>query len=653
MAFNAGTVVGTLRLSVDKFRAGVKTARTALKGLSKTTKQGEKANRSFASTLALIRDAVIVLPALFRAASAPLRGLIGFLKESSTAAASFEKTVRKLSVSLALGGVQNVKSFTKELEAFASGLQDVTEFSDETVLEVAQILTVLGLTEDKLKSGVTAVLNYAAAMGVDARQGAINFGKTLGGVVGELGEAFPAVKELTIEMLKNAEAFDLANAAMGGFAEAVATTTQGLRAQLINAIGDLRKSIGFAINPVFDVITKAAIKAVKQITSTVQGSEGTITDAFAKAAQGALSGVERVLSAALDLPAFVLRVRGFIAQVSASIAEGSSSARISLKEFTVSAREDLLALAQAASTLPDFLGGAGFAQAAETLRAGLESASVEAAALRAETAATVKKFEDQATALAEAAVEAEKTAQSIRDGGKATTFVGKAFQVAVGFINDARKGLDEINDTTKDIGIKTQTNNAGLSKRLKLLREVNGVTFEARSRAEVLADETANAAVQAANLADQANNAAAGFERAASAASSTASAVGSAASAAAGLTGGQSAGRGGSRGLNLSDPFSAIAALSEQSRLLQGVGAGFVQRAQRGVVEGIRSAVQSQVDNAFREFTNQIVSDLNRRGVFDATERSRIVEQRIAEAVRLGTLPPRDAAQTGFSSFAF
>ncbi len=653
MAFNAGTVVGTLRLSVDKFRAGVKTARTALKGLSKTTKQGEKANRSFAKTLALVRDAVIVMPALFRAVSAPLRGLISIFKASSAAAAGFQQVVQELSVSLGLAGVSGVGRVTDELKAFAAEVQNTTAFSDDMVLKIVQTLAVLGIQEDKLKSATLAVLDYSAATGREAVQSSINFAKTLGGITGELGEVFAAVKDLTVEQLKAGEAFALADAQLGGFAKALANTTLGLRSQLTNAIVDLQKSIGFAINPVLDAITRAATGAVKGLTDIVKGSEGDIQDAFGKVAQRALSVLQRIISSALDLPAFLLRVRGFIAQVSASIAEGSASARISLKEFTVSAREDLLALAQAASTLPDFLGGAGFAQAAESLRAGLESASVEAATLRAETAAIVKKFEDQATALAEAAVEAERVAQSIRDGDEAGSVLGKTYQAIAGFAEDASREIDFASRNTVKLAVVSQNVTNTTSKRLKLLREINGVTFEARSRAEILADETANAAVQAANLADQANNAAAGFERAASAASSTASAVGSAASAAAGLTGGTSAGRGGSRGLNLSDPFSAIAALSEQSRLLQGVGAGFVQRAQRGVVEGIRSAVQSQVDNAFREFTNQIVSDLNRRGVFDATERSRIVEQRIAEAVRLGTLPPRDAAQTGFSSFAF
>ncbi len=633
MAFNAGAVEGRLELDAKGFVDALNRAQKALDRMEKETKQTAKGFTSFRNALSLVRDAMIVLPGLFRAVSAPLRGLVGFLKESSSAAASFEQTVRKLAVSLALQGVNNVKAFTRELESFASGLQDTTKFSDELVLEVAQVLTVLGVTEDKLKSGVTAVLNYSAAMGTEARQGAINFGKTLGGVVGELGEAFPAVKELTIEALKNGAAFDLANEAMAGFAEQTASTTQGIRAQFVNALGDLQKAVGFAINPVFDAITKAGTEAVKVLTASVKANEGEITAVFESIARSTLGILRGVADAALDVPVMVAQAKAFIAQVVAAVRVGSTDLEITLTRVFVNLRAEVAAFVDSLSEIPAV--GAALIEPANRLKASVSEARVELAAMERNVDAIKAPFIAAAKAAEAQAVAARAAAAAIRDGTEDASTLAKAYQTVVGFIDTAVAGLDDMEREVRDVEIATLSSAGSAKRTLDIWKNVTAATQDTAAAVGQVANNTAAASAATRQLTQEANNAAAAFVSVASAAGSP----------------GASRRRGGKFGLNLDDPFSGLAELGNLERRLTKVGGGLFGRAQRqsarAVTEQVRAVVQGQIDNAFREFTADILRELSSLGVMDPAERAAFVNQRLGEAIRLGVLPERGAASSG------
>ncbi|KKL21268.1 hypothetical protein LCGC14_2447140, partial [marine sediment metagenome] len=192
MAFNAGTVQGTLELNTKDFVKSIQRANKSLDRIEKNSKQAAKGMGGFRNALALARDVIIVFPALFRGLSAPFKGFISAMKESSAAAAEFQQVVSKLQVSLALQGVGDPKAFTAELRDFAQALQDTTQFSDTATLGVAQVLAIMGVQEDQLITATKATLDYAAATGLDAVNSAKQFAKTLGGTLGELAETFPA-----------------------------------------------------------------------------------------------------------------------------------------------------------------------------------------------------------------------------------------------------------------------------------------------------------------------------------------------------------------------------------------------------------------------------------------------------------------------------
>ena len=633
MAFNAGAVEGTLELDTKGFVTALRRAEKALDRIEKETKQTAKGFTSFRNAVGLLRDAMIILPGLFRAVSAPLRGLVGFLKDSSNAAAEFEQTVRELAVSLSLQGVANVKAFTAELQEFASQVQDTTAFSDGMVLSVVQTLSVLGIQEDKLKAATLAVLDYSAATGREATQSAINFAKTLGGITGELGEVFAAVKDLTVEQLKAGEAFALADRQLGGFAKQVANTTVGIRAQFINALGDLQKAVGAAINPVFDAITEAGTAAVKVLTATVKENEGDITAVFEGIARNVLNVFRGLADAALDLPVLAAQAKAFVADVVAAVRTGGIDLEITLRQVFLGLREDILGVVQALDALPlvdlgDVIKG---------FQDNLSEAAGEVAALRKNADAMKAPFIAARKAAEAQAVAARMAAEAIRDGTDSASALAVAYNTAVGFIDAATEGLDDMGREVAEVDQAAGRLNGSVQDTLNLWKAVNAETAATAKSTNQVAGSVRDASSATRQLASDANAAANAFSNAASAAAS--------------VSAGGSRRAGPSAGLNLDDPFSGLAALGAQERGLRKVGGGIFSRFQRrsasAVTEQIRAAVQGQIDIAFRDFTSDIIAGLNRTGVLDPAERASIVDQRLAEAVRLGVLPERGAAQRG------
>lgn len=636
MAFNAGAVEGTLELDTKGFVTALRRAEKALDKIEKETKQTSKGFTSFRNAVGLLRDAMIILPGLFRAVSAPLRGLVGFLKDSSNAAAEFELVVRRLAVSMALQGIKNVKAFSKEMSAFASQIQNTTAFSEGMVLSVVQTLTVLGVQQKDLKKATTAVLNYSAAMGVEARQSAINFGKTLAGLTGELGEAFPALRELTVEQLKAGGAFDLANKSLGGFAKQVAKTTQGLRDQFINALDDLQIAVGNAINPVFDAITKAGTEAVKVLTATVKDNEGAITSVFEGIARNVLNVFRGLADAALDLPVLAAQAKAFVADVVAAVRTGGIDLEITLRQVFLGLREDILGIVKALDALP-------FVDLRAEISAfqnGIAGAAFEVEILKQNAERTKAPFIAARKAAEAQAAAARMAADAVRDQTDTTSALAVAYNAVVGFIDDATAGLDDMERDVTDVNLATKQMAGSVEETLNLWKAVNDATAATAKSTDQVAGSVRDASSATRQLASDANSAAQAFSNAASAAAS--------------VSAGDSRRAGPRAGLNLDDPFSGLAALGAQERGLRSVGGGFFGRFQRrsasAVTEQIRAVVEGQISNAFKDFTADILNGLNRTGVLDPAERSSIVDQRLAEAVRLGVLPERGAAQRGSAS---
>ena len=93
--------------------------------------------------------------------------------------------------------------------------------------------------------------------------------------------------------------------------------------------------------------------------------------------------------------------------------------------------------------------------------------------------------------------------------------------------------------------------------------------------------------------------------------------------------------------------------MQTQWPVLLRVGGLFSRQARKSqniVATQLTELLSGLIKKQFADFTSEIVSELNRAGVFDPVERERLISQRLDEAVRLGILPsPSTAGGSLFS----
>lgn len=650
MSFNAGKVTGQLDLDAKGFIQALSRATKALDKMGKNVKKSGAGFGSFAKNLAVLRDLMLVLPGIIRGVTAPLKSLIGFLKESSQAAADMQQSVRNLAVSLSLQGVSNVGTVTKELEEFAQAMQDSTQHSRTMTLSIAKTLSILGVQSDTLVMSTKAVLDYSSATGRDALQSAFQFGKTMAGMLGELRETFPVLSVLTEEQLKAGEAFKFTTEILGDFSRKVADTTQGLRKRLINAFLDLKIAVGDAINPVLDALTKAGIGAVKVIVGMARQNKAAMTDMFKGMATSLLATIDKIADTSLNVPIWIANVKLFIAQVIGVVKIGSLELSIIAKDLAFDIQKTIANLIEAFSRLP-FMGE--LRKTSSEMKKDLGQIAGEIAKMKSESDATKFAIEQVARAAEDVVTETEAASAAIRDNVDKTSTLAKLWRGVHTFTSSARQNMDEMVTHAREQEGVTININRGLAKRLEMLREMTGMTRENLLPAtKTLADVIALAADQTSRMRQEAEGAAGAFDDA----SAAASGIGGGG---VGGAGGDDSGRraGGSLGLDTSDVFSTLQSLGQARRSINrtgGIFGGIQARSARAVADQMAAVARAQVNQALAQFNSDLVSELSRLGIFDPTERNQFIQARTREAERLGTIPTANAVRTaGFGGNRF
>lgn len=587
MAYDAGTVKGELDLDAAKFIAELKRVETRLDKVEKEAGQAREGTKSFGSTLAKVAVGVGAAVVSFLALRAALRGIVGGLKKASADAAEFETVVRKLSISLGQAGVKGVADFVEEMKEFASGVQDATAFSDGFILETSQLLTVLGVSQDKLQDYTRAVLDYSAATGQDAVNAARQFGKTFGGTLGELAESLPALKVLTQEQLKMGAAFEFAGKAFGGFAEDLADTTEALSARLENTVGDFSKQVGAIINPFLNELKRQAITVVKEMTTAAQANR----KQFAQLFKDFVLGVLDAIPAAIDA---ISSLRVAFTEAAASFSKLGPGLVGTFTQMTLSAAETHLAINKLFAKLGD------------------KGAQESLAALNERVAGLRGTVDEAAAAYGAIVREAEASVVAAKKQGAALK------STLLPILERARQKIEDINTEFA----KGEDRAEGLGDKVgKAASSTKGLAAAAEKVGEKLASATREARE---------------LDSAVSGAASSIASVGQSLSESLGRAGGRRA------GLDLSDPFSALQALESARATQQQAGFSsytFVRRAAANVTGQVQAAAQAQLDIAFSQFTSDLVSELNRAGVFNPTERQSFISERVSEAQRLGVLP--------------
>ncbi len=141
----------------------------------------------------------------------------------------------------------------KSLSKLASQLQSVTTYGDEaTISAMAMVQQLSNLSQEGLKQVTPAMLDFAAAMGVDLQTAASLIGKTLGSSTNALSRYGIEIDATATPTEKLAQLTEALNEKFGGTAEALGETFFGKTTRLKNAIGDIAESGGLLIAQFLD-----------------------------------------------------------------------------------------------------------------------------------------------------------------------------------------------------------------------------------------------------------------------------------------------------------------------------------------------------------------------------------------------------------------
>lgn len=209
--------------------------------------------------------------------------VVNFGKSCVAAATTAESSMSQLNNVLA--STKGASGMTAEsATALAASLSGVTTYSKSAVVDTENLL----LTFTKIGSGVMpqateAVLNMSTALGQDTKSGAMQLGKALNDPIAgiskltEVGVTFTESQKAQITAMQ--QAGDVAGAQkvmldeleteFGNSARTAATTTEGRKQQLTNALTSIKASIGGKILPILASVTSAVATHIPQITATV------------------------------------------------------------------------------------------------------------------------------------------------------------------------------------------------------------------------------------------------------------------------------------------------------------------------------------------------------------------------------------------------
>lgn len=140
------------------------------------------------------------------------------------------------------------ESASRDLQKYASSLQEVSLFGDETIIKAQAMIASFGFQGDTLKGLTKATLDLAQAQGIDLVTAAGLVARSAGSSTNALARQGIEINGLAGSTLRATSVIDGINKRFGGQAQAA---TQGLGAikQLQNSLSDLGEDIGLALAP--------------------------------------------------------------------------------------------------------------------------------------------------------------------------------------------------------------------------------------------------------------------------------------------------------------------------------------------------------------------------------------------------------------------
>jgi hypothetical protein len=209
---------------------------------------------------------------------------------------------------------------SRDLQNFASSLQEVTTFGDEAIISQLAFSQAMGATVEQSKEILTAATDMSAALNIDLNSAVRNISKTLGGYAGELGEVIPELKNLTQEQLQAGDGIALLASKFTGSAFAATKTFAGSTTQLSNTFGDLLEKLGDLIikNPKIIATVNALNTIFKDLQGAVTDNNASMKNFVGEGVVLAVEGFGALAIGAIELGKQFLYVRGFINDLDAS-----------------------------------------------------------------------------------------------------------------------------------------------------------------------------------------------------------------------------------------------------------------------------------------------------------------------------------------------
>ena len=224
------------------------------KGLGKKISTGFKVGAA-----AIVASLAVIGAAAFKLRTAAIE-----------AASVQEDAVNQLNQSLKSAGDFSLEA-SRSMQAYAASIEATTTIGDEAVINQLALARGFARTNEEAVKLVDAAIEMSAFTGNDLRSSVVNLGKSLGGLVGELGETVAETRDLTTEQLKAGGAIDLVKTKFDSFAAAQVNTYSGANKQLANTFGTLLEEIGFLITkaPGVTASFKFISEKVRDLTKAV------------------------------------------------------------------------------------------------------------------------------------------------------------------------------------------------------------------------------------------------------------------------------------------------------------------------------------------------------------------------------------------------
>jgi len=165
------------------------------------------------------------------------------VKEFVDAFAVQERAENRLAKAMANAG-QLTRERLGALKEYAAGLQQLTTYGDEVIMQNMALLQSFGMNEEQLKRATMASLDLASGMGIDLSAAVLLVGKAFAGETSSLSRYGIMIEKGLDSTQKYEAAMTQLEERFGGSAQADIMTYAGKIEQLYNWFGDLKEMVG-------------------------------------------------------------------------------------------------------------------------------------------------------------------------------------------------------------------------------------------------------------------------------------------------------------------------------------------------------------------------------------------------------------------------